>query len=116
MLNTYSEAEDLLGNAQTGDEIGQYSKETKEEFRTVLDSFSESLKEERTNSECYKVAEKIQKEKEKFADKVNRYGIKDLKEFIKQAQELAQKLEGKDKKLMEAAIKTVQMYGRTTQR
>lgn len=108
MLNTYSEAEDLLGNAQTGDEIGQYSKETKEEFRTVLDSFSESLKEERTNSECYKVAEKIQKEKEKFADKVNRYGIKDLKEFIKQAQELAQKLEGKDKKLMEAAIKTAQ--------
>lgn len=106
LSKAYDDAESFLGNAQTGSEVGQYPKEEKDAFEAEVAGFAEAMKLSLLNSECYQLAEEIERAKDVFASKVNRYSLEDLKYLIEEGQKLADQLEGKDKELLNAAIET----------
>lgn len=108
LLKAYGDAVDTLGNAQVGEEIGQFSEADKKAFEDALAGFAEELKKEHLNSECYELAENIKKEEKSFLEKIKRYSLKDLKQLIEEGKELAKELEGKDKELLESAVKAAE--------
>lgn len=102
--NAYSDAESFLGNAQVGEEIGQYPQKEKDRFEKQVKKFAEDMKKPLLNSQCYKLAEEIEDAQKEFASKVNRYTLKDLRELIKEGKKLAENLNGKDKEIMLSAV------------
>ena len=106
LWETYADAVSTLGNAQAGEEIGQYPEAVKSAFAAQLEEFAAQLENFNLNSACYDIAENITQAEEEFLAQVNRYTLEDLKAMIAEAEALAEELDGKDQELLRAAIES----------
>ena len=106
LWEAYEKASVTLGNAQAGQEIGQYPEEARSAFEEQLAEFAALLEEPHLNSQCYELAEEVRQAEEDFLAQVNRYRLEDLQSMIEEAEALAEELTGKDQELLKEAVET----------
>lgn len=96
LVNAYEDAMGVLNNAQVGDEVGQYPQDAADEFRSALEVVLAELENPLTNSQCYDLAQVIEKARETFAGREKLYSLQDLRDLIREALELQSGLKNEE--------------------